>query len=199
MADDNLYVREISTDKGPKKIDYNALANKPNPDATLTQSGAFADAKVTGDKINATKTQLSEQIAQTSEALAELDASVIKSINNLTPGDDGSITLTPESIGAVDASDSSQFVGGIGGLTGDINMGAGLAVDEDSGSIINTGVRSVATGGSNGTISVNTGGSTADVAVQGLGSAAYTDSSTYVTKTMMWLDTDGTTLYIKTN
>lgn len=43
----------------------------------------------------------------------------------------------------------------------------------------NSGVRSIATGGSNGTISVNTGGSTANVAVKGLGSAAYTASTAY--------------------
>ena len=45
----------------------------------------------------------------------------------------------------------------------------------------NSGVRSVATGASNGTISVNTGGTSAEVAVYGLGSAAYTSSSDYAT------------------
>lgn len=45
--------------------------------------------------------------------------------------------------------------------------------------VSNDGVRSIASGSSNGTISVNTNGTTADVAVTGLGSAAYTDSSAY--------------------
>ena len=45
----------------------------------------------------------------------------------------------------------------------------------------NSGVRSVASGTTNGTINVNTGGTTADVAVTGLGSAAYTASSAYAT------------------
>ena len=45
----------------------------------------------------------------------------------------------------------------------------------------NSGVRSVATGSTNGTISVNTNGTSADVAVKGLGSAAYTASSAYAT------------------
>ena len=45
----------------------------------------------------------------------------------------------------------------------------------------NSGVRSVATGTSNGTISVNTNGTSAEVAVYGLGSAAYTASSDYAT------------------
>ena len=43
----------------------------------------------------------------------------------------------------------------------------------------NSGVRSIATGGTNGTISVNTNGTTTNVAVKGLGSAAYTASTAY--------------------
>ena len=43
----------------------------------------------------------------------------------------------------------------------------------------NSGVRSIATGTSNGTINVNTNGSTSNIAVKGLGSAAYTESSAY--------------------
>jgi hypothetical protein len=43
----------------------------------------------------------------------------------------------------------------------------------------NSGVRSIATGGTNGTISVNTNGTSADVAVKGLGTAAYTASTAY--------------------
>ena len=45
--------------------------------------------------------------------------------------------------------------------------------------VSNDGVRSIASGSSNGTISVNTNGTTSDVAVTGLGSAAYTDSNAY--------------------
>lgn len=45
--------------------------------------------------------------------------------------------------------------------------------------VSNDGVRSIASGSSNGTISVNTNGTTTDVAVTGLGSAAYTDSNAY--------------------
>ena len=43
----------------------------------------------------------------------------------------------------------------------------------------NSGVRSIATGGSNGTISVNTNGTTTNVAVKGLGSAAYSNTSAF--------------------
>lgn len=58
----------------------------------------------------------------------------------------------------------------------------GTGIDIDSTNVIsNTGVRSIATGTTNGTISVNTGGTSAEVAVYGLGSAAYTSSGDYAT------------------
>ena len=50
----------------------------------------------------------------------------------------------------------------------------------NNGNFINSGVRSIATGATNGTISVNTGGTSAEVSVYGLGSAAYTDSTDYL-------------------
>lgn len=46
---------------------------------------------------------------------------------------------------------------------------------------VNSGVRSISSGSSNGTISVDTGGTTASVSVTGLKSAAYTESSAYAT------------------
>lgn len=45
--------------------------------------------------------------------------------------------------------------------------------------ITNSGVRSISTGASNGTISVNKNGTSSNVAVKGLGSAAYTASTDY--------------------
>jgi len=165
MAD---YVTRVRTEKGDLQIDYNALANLPESDTSLTKSGEFADAKVTGDKIS-----------KLAEDLRILDESAIKSINDLTPGDDGNLVLTPEDIGAVSASD--PYVGTIGGLYGDIELGDGLGVDKESNSIINTGVLSVVTGVNNGTISVNTNGKDAEVPVAGLKRAAYTDGLQYST------------------
>lgn len=54
-------------------------------------------------------------------------------------------------------------------------------VAEFSVDISNTGVRSISTGSTNGTISVNTGGISDDIPVKGLGSAAYTNSNAYAT------------------
>lgn len=67
----------------------------------------------------------------------------------------------------------------------DIKSGTGIDFTTSAGnlSIKNTGVLSVSTGDNNGTIKVNTNGTSANIAVKGLGSAAYTNSSNYVTIT----------------
>lgn len=58
---------------------------------------------------------------------------------------------------------------------GGVKIGTGIAIS--SGVISNSGVRSIETGSTNGTISVNTNGTTAEIAVKGLGSNAYTSTS----------------------
>lgn len=55
----------------------------------------------------------------------------------------------------------------------DTKYSAGTGIGISGTTISNSGVRSVATGGSNGTVAVNTNGTTANVAVKGLASAAY--------------------------
>ena len=56
---------------------------------------------------------------------------------------------------------------------------AGTGISLSGTTFSNSGVRSIATGSSNGTISVNTNGTSKDVSVKGLGSAAYTASTAY--------------------
>lgn len=56
---------------------------------------------------------------------------------------------------------------------------AGTGISLSGTTFSNSGVRSIATGSSNGTISVNTNGTSANVAVKGLGSLAYKSSLTY--------------------
>lgn len=68
---------------------------------------------------------------------------------------------------------------------GIVKIGTGIAVS--SGTISNSGVRSIATGSTNGTISVNTNGTSADVAVKGLGTLAYS-SATYAGGTAITLN-----------
>lgn len=55
----------------------------------------------------------------------------------------------------------------------DTKYSSGTGISISGTTISNSGVRSIATGGSNGTISVNTNGTAANVAVKGLASAAY--------------------------
>lgn len=57
-------------------------------------------------------------------------------------------------------------------------FGAGLSLDTSTNTVTNSGVRSVATGTTNGTISVNTNGATIDIPVNGLGAMAYKSSLT---------------------
>lgn len=55
--------------------------------------------------------------------------------------------------------------------------GAGISISGST--ITNTGVRSIATGSSNGTINVNTNGTTTSIPVKGLGTAAYKNVSDF--------------------
>jgi hypothetical protein len=45
------YITRIRTESGDLQIDYDALANLPQSDSTLTIAGGFADAKAVGDKL----------------------------------------------------------------------------------------------------------------------------------------------------
>ena len=58
---------------------------------------------------------------------------------------------------------------------------AGTGISLSGTTFSNSGVRSIASGSTNGTISVNTNGTSKDIAVKGLGSAAYTASTAYAT------------------
>lgn len=59
------------------------------------------------------------------------------------------------------------------------SQGAGISINGTT--INNSGVRNIATGGSNGTIKVNINGTSSDVAVKGLGSAAYSATTDFAT------------------
>ena len=61
----------------------------------------------------------------------------------------------------------------------DTTYSAGTGITLSGTTINNSGVRSISSGSTNGTISVNTNGTNAEVSVKGLGSAAYTESTAY--------------------
>lgn len=68
----------------------------------------------------------------------------------------------------------------ISSINTDTTYSPGAGISLDGNTFSNSGVRSIATGGTNGTISVDTNGTSTEVAIKGLGSAAYTSSSAYV-------------------
>lgn len=78
------YIQTIQTKDGPTQIDYNALANLPTSDKTLTLPGSFADAKVVGDEIAKVKssaqpgatTEQAQQIEQNKADIASLKEDV---------------------------------------------------------------------------------------------------------------------------
>lgn len=74
---------------------------------------------------------------------------------------------------------------------------AGTGISLSGTTFSNSGVHSIATGTSNGTISVNTNGTAANVAVKGLGSNAYTSTGLAIAQAaqpgsqyVLWVDTD---------
>ena len=82
---------------------------------------------------------------------------------------------------AGDPYDNTALAGALNEKQDELTAGSGIAIDTDTNTISNSGVRGVSTGTTNGTISVNTNGESAEVPVAGLGSAAYTPSTNYAT------------------
>jgi len=80
---------------------------------------------------------------------------------------------------AGDPYDNSNLASALNAKQDELTPGTGIDITNDT--ISNSGVRSVSTGSTNGTISVNTNGTDDEVAVYGLGSAAYTSSTDYAT------------------
>lgn len=95
--------------------------------------------------------------------------------------ENGSVRSTHRISGSGATSVSTDTSGNITISSTNTTYSAGTGLSLSGTTFSNSGVRSVATGSTNGTISVNTGGTSAEVAVKGLGSAAYTDSSSYAT------------------
>lgn len=83
------YVTKIRTESGDLQIDYNALANLPQSDPTLTKPGEFADAKATSDAIDKVAAELTEDINGVQD---ELNA-VADRLTKLTPEDIGAVNV----------------------------------------------------------------------------------------------------------
>ena len=82
---------------------------------------------------------------------------------------------------AGDPYDNTALASALNAKQDELVEGTGIAIDSDTNTISNSGVRSVSSGSTNGTISVNTNGTSAEVSVAGLGTAAFTSSTDYAT------------------
>lgn len=56
------YITAIRTESGDKQIDYNALANLPQSDTTLSAPGKFADAQATGTAISGLRSDVNTML-----------------------------------------------------------------------------------------------------------------------------------------
>ena len=110
------YVTKIRTESGDKQIDYNALANLPQSDATLTQTGSFADAKATGDAIKAAKSDLTTQMNTTKNEVTNQITNITNNVTNLTAAD---VHALPDTYVAP--------VTSVNGKTGDVTVKVGVA------------------------------------------------------------------------
>lgn len=87
-------ITRIRTDKGDLPIDYNALEHKPKSDDTLSNAGAFADAKETGDRIKDINSTISEL---TSEIEKKASKTIMINGHELS----GNFDLTAKDVGAI--------------------------------------------------------------------------------------------------
>lgn len=71
------YITKIRTESGDKQIDYNALANLPTSDTTLSVPGMFADAEAVGKDI-------SDLTKSTDDKIANLSSEINSSISQLS-------------------------------------------------------------------------------------------------------------------
>lgn len=132
----------------------------------------YADTAET-DAINAAKGYTDGQIALLLDN-PDTDINSIKELSAAIKENDTAIDALNTIAGTKVSKETKVIAGtglsGGGALSGDITL-------------TNAGVRSIATGSTNGTISVNTNGSSAEVAVAGLGTAAYKADTYFATAT----------------
>ena len=130
-------------------------------------------------------------------ATATFDGSAAKSVTAptmkaATASAAGATGLVP----APAAGKQGQYLRGDGTWATPTNTtySAGTGISLSGTTFSNAGVRSIATGATNGTISVNTNGTAAEVTVKGLGSAAYVSTGTFAAASHKHGDADITGL-----
>lgn len=115
MAD---YIKRIRTENGDMQIDYQALANLPKSDTALSTSGAFADAKITGDQIKSVNTKI-DNITNGTTTAPTISATDLKAKN---------FTLDGSAVKSYDLTMGSVASGKILSTKGAINLAHSHAV-----------------------------------------------------------------------
>ncbi|MBP5596972.1 MAG: hypothetical protein J6Y02_16430 [Pseudobutyrivibrio sp.] len=135
--------------------------------AEMREGTATSNRSIRADRLATVTNERIDGKIQELDVTGDSNIAASKTIKSWSEAD-GKVSVTTQDI-SITKSQVSDFP------TYSANNGVGLSGT----TFYNSGVRSIATGGSNGTISVNTNGTVADIPVKGLGSAAYTNSDSY--------------------
>ena len=127
-------------------------------EGAVTTSNSYTDEKIAALLDGATDTTL-DSIKELADAIKEND-SAIETLNGIAGGKLSSDTSLTAGTG-ISLSNNGKLSSGV--------------------TITNSGVRSISSGNTNGTISVNTNGTSTDVVVTGLGTAAYKNETHFAT------------------
>lgn len=86
------YVTKIRTVDGDLPVDYNSLWGKPSSDTELKTAGAFADAKVVGDKIKTIDAKIKELDTNSVSGSTTINGKPLSSNITLSASDIGAAT-----------------------------------------------------------------------------------------------------------
>ena len=129
------YVNRIRTETGDLQINYEALANLPQSDKTLSKDGAFADAKATSDAIKKATILVDNTLANEGQAA---DAKIVGAqFQNI----EDSISDINGEVAAVQITAGNALPKSGGDMSGNINMGgnkiSGISDPVDNSDVVN--------------------------------------------------------------
>ncbi len=134
-------------------------------DNTNAIDAAFAELQNGQDGVSEAVKNISEEVGKKAESDHTHNIEDIENFPESMPANGGNAATVGGHTVDADVPVDAKFTDTI------YSSGAGISISGTT--INNSGVRSVSSGSSNGTIAVNTNGTTANVAVKGLASAAY--------------------------
>jgi len=152
------------------KTEFDTHTSNTTVHITSTERTNWNAAKTHADSAHAPSDAEKNQNAFSNVKIGSTTIAADTATDTLTLVAGTNVTITPDATNdkiTISATDTNT------------TYSAGTGISLSGTTFSNSGVRSVSSGSSNGTISVNTNGASADVAVKGLGSAAYTASTAY--------------------